>query len=94
MLRWNARISGAFVAAAFIPSETNAAVASVTNVTPIRTRRRLRRKISRYIADSRRCRTWRDSNHSKHCYAASRGIACSTNRKIRVLRSPVAKLRH
>jgi hypothetical protein len=94
MLRWRVRTSGAFVAAAFIPSETNAAVASVTNVTSIRTRRRLRRRISRYIADSKRCRTWRDSHHSKHCYAPSRGIACSTNRKSRVLRIPVAKLRH
>jgi hypothetical protein len=94
MLRWRVRTSGAFVAAAFIPSETNAAVASVTNVTSTRTRRRLRRRISRYIADSKRCRTWRDSHHSKHCYAPSRGIACSTNRKSRVLRIPVAKLRH
>jgi hypothetical protein len=94
MLRWRVRTSGAFVAAAFIPSETNAAVASVTNVTSIRTRRRLRRRISRYIADSKRCRTWRDSHHSRHCYAPSRGIACSTNRKSRVLRIPVAKLRH
>ena len=62
--------------------ELNAAVASVTNVTSFRTRRRLRRRISA------RCRTWRDSNHSKCCYAASWGIACSTNRKNRVLRVP------
>jgi hypothetical protein len=81
----------AFVAAAFIPSEPNAAVASVTNVTSFRTRRPLRRRISGYIADSAGCRTWRDSNHSKRCYAARRGIACSTNRKNRVLRVPATK---
>ena len=79
---------GAFVAAAFIPSEPNAAVASVTNVTSYRTRRRQRRRISCYIADSAGCKTWRDSNHSNRCYAASREIACSTNRKNRVLRVP------
>jgi len=76
MLRWRANI-GAFVAAAFIPTEPNASLASVTNVTSFRTRRRQRRRISRYIADSAGRRTWRDSNHSKRCYAASRGIACS-----------------
>ena len=81
----------AFVAAAFIPSEPNAAVASVTNVTSFRTRRPLRRRISGYIADSAGCRTWRDSNHSKRCYAARRGIASSTNRKNRVLRVPATK---
>ena len=48
----------------------------------------LRRRISGYIADSAGCRTWRDSNHSKRCYAARRGIASSTNRKNRVLRVP------
>jgi hypothetical protein len=60
---------GTFVAAAFIRSEPNAAVASVTNVTSFRTRRRLRRRIS----CSAGCRTWRDSNHCKCCYAASWG---------------------
>ena len=44
-----------------------------------------------YIADSAGCRTWRDSNHSKRCYAARRGIASSTNRKNRVLRVPATK---
>jgi len=51
----------------------------------------LRRRISGYIADSAGCRTWRDSNYSKRCYAARRGIACSTNRKNRVLRVPATK---
>ena len=81
MLRWLANI-GAFVAAAFHPAR----VASVNNVTSFRTRRRQRRRISRYIVDSAGCRTWRDSNHSKRCYAPSRGIACSANRKNRMLR--------
>ena len=66
---------GAFVAAAFIPSELNAAVASVTNATRFRTRRRLRRRISRYIADSAGCRTWRDSNHNK----PSRSVRSTVN---------------
>ena len=51
MLRWHVRTSGAFVAAAFIPTETNAAVASVTNLTSFRIRRRLCRRMSRHIAD-------------------------------------------
>jgi hypothetical protein len=42
---------GAFVAAAFITFEPNAAVASVTNLTSFRIRRRLRRRMSRHIAD-------------------------------------------
>jgi hypothetical protein len=62
MLRWRMRTSGAFVAATFIPPELNAAVASVTNVTCFRTRRRLRRGTSRYIADLEGCRTYWVSN--------------------------------
>lgn len=70
MLQWRVRTSGAFVAAAFIPSETNAVVASVTNVTSIRTRRRLRRRISRYIADSRRCSATKDDDE-QYCFSVA-----------------------
>jgi hypothetical protein len=41
----------AFVAAAFITFEPNAAAASVTNLTSFQIRRRLRRRMSRHIAD-------------------------------------------
>jgi hypothetical protein len=69
-----------------VRAERRRSVGDQCDVTP--TPSRLRRRISRYFADSAGCRTWRDSNHSKHCYAADWGIACSTNRKNRVLRVP------
>jgi hypothetical protein len=50
MLRWRVRTSG-ILAAAFITFEPNAAVASVTNLTSFRIRRRLRRRMSCHIAD-------------------------------------------
>ena len=53
-----------------VRAERRRSVGDQCDVTP--TPSRLRRRISRYIADSAGCRTWRDSNHSKHCYAASR----------------------
>jgi hypothetical protein len=77
---------GAFVAAAFITFEPKAAVALVTNLTSFRIRRRLRRRMSRHIADFGGMQDVEGFEHSKHCYAASWGIACSTNRKNRVLR--------
>jgi hypothetical protein len=43
---------GVFVAVTIIPSKPNAAVASVTNVTSFRIRRRQRRRMLRHIADS------------------------------------------
>jgi hypothetical protein len=68
----------AFVTAAFIPSESNATVASATqNIAPYR----------RFGGHG----TWKDLNNSKGCYAVNRGIASSTNRKIRMLRFPATK---
>jgi hypothetical protein len=70
---------GAFVtAAAFIPSESNATVASaMQNIAPYR----------RFGGHG----TWKDLNNSKRCYAVNGGIASSTNRKIRMLRFPATK---
>ena len=91
MLRWRVRTSGVRRSRFHPGRESRRSVGDQCDV--FRTRRRLRCRMSRYISQirwdvGRRGIRTHVPSHSKRCYAASWGIARSTNRKNRVLRVP------